>query len=84
MKATHMVARAPQLSGDAMKATEAPSLSFGEASPNDREGASPLVVRSTRRTTILLRGSAHEADEYDIVPGRSPGQCRPRRRAEGE
>ena len=27
-----------------VKATEAPSLSIGDASPNDHEGASPLVI----------------------------------------
>ena len=38
-----------------VKATEAPSLSFGDASPNDHEGASPLVICCSRRSTTLLR-----------------------------
>ena len=52
----------------AMKATEAPSLPFSDASLNGREGASSRSTKSNRRHTTLLRVAAHEGDESGFVP----------------
>ena len=49
-------------------AHEVPSLSFGDASPNDHEGASSQSTKSNRRRTTLLRGADHEAHESALCP----------------
>ena len=51
-----------------VKATEVPSLSFGDALPNDHEGASSRSTESNRRRTTLLRGADHEAHESALCP----------------
>ena len=51
----------------AMKAAEAPSLPFSDASLNGREGASSRSTKSKRRHTTLLRVAAHEGDESGFV-----------------
>ena len=54
-----------------MKATEAHSLSFGDLSPNDHEGASLNDQHHNRIKPTLLRGSARESYEPGFSTGRS-------------
>ena len=71
MKTTHGRSRTRFSAVRAMKATEAHSLSFGDLSPNDHEGASLNDQHHDRISPTLLRGSARESYESGFSTGRS-------------
>ena len=71
MKTTHGRSRTRFSAVSVMKATEAHSLSFGDLSPNDHEGASLNDQHHNRIKPTLLRGSARESYESGFSTGRS-------------
>ena len=71
MKTTHGRSRTRFSAVRVMKATEAHSLSFGDLSPNDHEGASLNDQHHNRIKPTLLRGSARESYESGFSTGRS-------------
>ena len=67
-----------------VKATEVPSLSFGDTSPNDHEGASSRSTESNRRRTTLLRGAAPRRRQIWLRAQPPFQRCRPYVRGEGD
>ena len=71
MKTTHGRSRTRFSAVSAMKPTEAPSLSFGDDSLNDHEGASLNDHHHNRIQPKQSRDNTREAHEFGFSTGRS-------------